>query len=123
MKSPRFRPPKSRIPRLDFIEISTPPAFPAHRGARRFLRNSTEIDDIAALRSGRAARLLAAGLAGRAVLLGLELCEFLVSLGAPDLLDSLGLGTQTDVLLLQGVGLGKEARVQLLELDVSPLYG
>ena len=86
--------------------------FPAHRGAYRVLRNSIEIDlDIAALRLGRAACLLAAGLAVRALLLGLELRELLVGLGAPDLLDSLGLGTQTDVLLLQGVGLGKEARV------------
>ena len=60
---------------------------------------------IAALRSGRAACLLATGLALRTLLLGLELREFLVGLGAPDLLDSLGLGTQTRVLLLEGVGL------------------
>ena len=73
-----------------------------------FSSNSIEIDDDCRppLRSGRAACLLATGLALRTLLLGLlELREFLVGLGAPDLLDSLGLGTQTRVLLLEGVGL------------------
>ena len=72
-----------------------------------FSIKSTDIDDFAALRSGRAARLLAAGLVGRALLLGLELGELLVGLGTPDLLDSLGLGTQTRVLREGVLGVGE----------------